>query len=67
MLSYNFLDGMFKATDNADYLAKGLPRHTAQYIIKQSCQDMKSFFEDTKAYKKDPGAFLGKPKLPHYK
>ncbi len=28
---------------------------------------MKSFFEAYKAYKKDPGAFLGKPKLPHYK
>lgn len=67
MLSYNFLDGMFKVTQNPDYFARGLPRHTAQSIIKQACQDMKSFFEASKAYKKDPGAFLGKPKLPHYK
>ncbi len=65
MLSYNFLDGMFKVTQNPDYFARGLPRHPAQSIIKQACQDMKSFFEASKAYKKDPGAFLGKPKLPH--
>lgn len=66
-LSYAFLDDLMKYNNNPDYKCSGLPRQTAQHILKQVCQDIKSFFEAMKAYKQTPWLFAGKPELPHYK
>ena len=41
------LEKAMKATKNPDYYAKGLPRQSAQQILKQAHDDMKSFFEAT--------------------
>ena len=67
MLSFTFLDALFKTVQDPDYLAKGLPRQSAQAVLKRACQDMKSFFEASKEYKANPSAFLGAPRLPGYK
>ena len=66
-LGYSFLDSVMKYTKNPDYYAKGLPRQTAQYVLKQAVRDMKTFYASCRAYAKDPSAFTGKPKLPGYK
>ena len=34
MLSYTALDKLMKRTHNPDYLAEGLPRQTAQHVLK---------------------------------
>lgn len=67
MLSYTFLDLLFKITDNPDYYCKGLQRQSAQNAIKDACNDFKSYFKALKSYKANPKAFTGMPKLPHYK
>ena len=67
VLSYTFLDDLMKYSDNPDYYCEGLPRQTAQHVLKHVCRDMRSFFEAEKAYKADPSVFTGKPELPHYK
>lgn len=67
VLSYNFLDELMKLTNNPDYCVKDFPKHAAQHVIKNVCQDIKSFFEAIKAYSKDSSLFTGAPKLPNYK
>ena len=56
-----------KKTDNPDYQAEGLPRQTAQHVLKQVVRDLTSFFEANRKYRNDPSSFKGKPELPSYK
>ena len=67
LLSYTFLDALFKRTNNPDYNAEGLPKHMAQNAIKEALEDMKGFFELSKMFKRNPSSLTGKPNLPHYK
>ena len=67
LLSYYFLDCLFKVSGNPDYFALALPRHSAQHVIRSVCRNMKAFFAASRSYAKDPAAFTGKPKLPFYK
>ena len=66
-LSKKFLCALFLATQNVDYTAIGLPRQTAQGVVKQVVKDMKSYTKARKEYFKHPEKFLGEPKMPHYK
>lgn len=66
VLSYRFLDALFKNSGNADYFCEKISRQTAQSAIKSVVRDMKSFREAAKAYKRNPQAFTGKLKPPHY-
>lgn len=66
-LSYTMLDEILKYTDNPDYYAEGLPRQSAQGIIKQCVSDMKAFYRSVREYRQNPGSFTGKPELPGYK
>ena len=66
-LNYSFLDCLLKVTKNPDYLANGLPKQSAQQIIKVCVQDMKGFYASMRSYKKDPSKFTDKPELPGYK
>lgn len=66
-LSYRLLDAVMKHTGNPDYYAEGLPRQTAQLILKKATKDMKAFYASCRAYKESPSSFTGKPKLPGYK
>lgn len=67
MLSYNFLDALFKVTSNPDYRYSGISAHGAQHTIKQVCQDMKSYFKANNDYKEHPVKYTGRPKPPKYK
>ena len=66
-MSCGELDKLMKATANSDYYAPGLPRQSAQWVIKQSCQEMKAFFAAVKVWRTNPSSFTGKPELPGYK
>lgn len=67
VLSYKSLDKLMKRTNNPDYKAEGLPRQTAQHILKHVVRNIHSFFEALKQYQADPSLFTGEPKLPKYK
>ena len=67
VLSYNFTERVLRATQNPDFFAEGLPRQTAQWIIKQVCTDITSFYKAMKQYAVTPELFTGKPELPGYK
>ena len=65
-LNYNFLDSLLKVTQNPDYMAQGLPKQTAQHVLKEVVKNMKGFYAAIRAYNKDSSAFTGRPKLPGY-
>ena len=63
--NYETLQKEFQNSDQIDY--RSLPSKVSQHVLKQVNKDFKSFFEATKAYRKAPQKFLGKPKIPKYK
>lgn len=65
-LNYYFLNALLTATNNPDYFAVGLPKQTAQQVLKEVVRDMKGFYAGIRAHKKNPSSFTGKPKLPGY-
>lgn len=67
VLSYNFMEKMLRFTNNPDFFAEGLPKQTAQWIVRQVCTDISSFYKAVRQYNKTPELFLGKPELPGYK
>jgi putative transposase len=67
LLGYTFLNRLMYVTKNPDYTADGLPRHTAQHMIKLCCREMKSYFRTRKSWKRVPSAFTGEPQLPGYR
>lgn len=62
---YKHFDYLFKVTKNPDYY-NDLPMQCNQQIIKEVLQSFKGFFNASRAYKKNPSGFTGKPKLPGY-
>ncbi|HBI04032.1 MAG TPA: transposase [Paenibacillaceae bacterium] len=64
MISYSFLDGLFKASENADY--QELPGQVNQQVMKMVFQNWKSFFASIKDYKINPHKYAARPKLPKY-
>lgn len=66
-LGYRLLDAIMKYTGNPDYYAEGLPRQTAQNVLKQAVKDMKGFYASCREYHKNPDSFTGKPVLPGYR
>ncbi len=63
-LSYNAIDRVLKVSKDKAYYA--LPAQANQQILKLLLRDYKSFFEAIKAYKNNPAAFTGRPRLPRY-
>lgn len=66
VISYTHLEKMMRVTENPDFFS-GLPRQTAQQMVKQSVTDFKNWIASLKEYKKHPEKYLGKPKMPRYK
>ena len=64
LLSYNALDAIMKHSNNACYYS--LPAQVNQQVIRKVVQDWKSYFAALKSYKKNPSAFLAKPRMPGY-
>ena len=52
---------------NATPEFQALPAKVAQWVVRQASNDWWNFWKAHKAYKKNPGKFTGRPKLPHYK
>lgn len=67
VLSYYFMEKLLRVTHNPDFFAEGLPKQTAQWIVRQVCADISSFYRAMKQYIMTPGSFTGKPELPGYK
>ena len=65
-ITNGFLYRLMQDSRNPDYFTAGLPRQSAQHVIRQAAEDMDSFYEATGAWKKNPSKFNGKPKLPGY-
>ncbi|MBP5305174.1 MAG: transposase, partial [Lachnospiraceae bacterium] len=63
-LPYNAIDRVLKVSKDKAYYA--LPAQANQQILKLLLRDYKSFFEAIKAYKSNPAAFTGRPRLPRY-
>ena len=66
VISYTHIEKMMRVTENADFFS-GLPRQTAQQMVKQSVTDFKNWLTSLREYKKHPEKYLGKPKMPRYK
>lgn len=66
VISYTHLEKMMRVTENADFFS-GLPRQTAQQMVKQTVTDFKNWLASLREYKKHPEKYLGKPKMPRYK
>ena len=66
VISYTHIEKMMRVTENADFFS-GLPRQTAQQMVKQSVTDFKNWLASLREYKKHPEKYLGKPKMPRYK
>ena len=66
VISYTHLEKMMRVTENPDFFS-GLPRQTAQQMVKQSVTDFKNWLASLREYKKHPEKYLGKPKMPRYK
>lgn len=66
VISYTHLEKMMRVTENPDFFF-GLPRQTAQQMVKQSVTDFKNWLASLSEYKKHPEKYLGKPKMPRYK
>ena len=65
-MSYEFLDKLLRITDNPDFFADGLPKQTAQQVIKNCVRDMTSYRKALREWKKNPAKFTAKPELPGY-
>lgn len=66
LVNYYFMDYYFKKTFNENYNSS-LPKQSAQHVIKDACNNFKSWFKALKSYKKNPSNFTGKPKMPKYR
>ena len=65
-ISYKHLEKLMRATRNPDFFA-GLPMQTAQAVVNQAHQDFKNWLSALRDYRKSPGRYPGKPKMPGYK
>ena len=65
VLSYRALDAVMRANRNPDFFA-GLPMQTAQRILKEAVSTFKGWLSAVKGYKKAPGRFTGRPRMPKY-
>lgn len=66
-ITYAELYRTMHGSKNPDYHAEGLPRQSAQWILKRAVADFDSFFAASRAYAKDPSSFAKRPELPGYK
>lgn len=65
--SSTMIEDVLKYHKNPDYYAKGLPRQSAQHVLKQAVDDMGSYFASLRSWKAHPESYTGKPNLPGYK
>ncbi len=65
-LTYYELEEYLRITKDIDFYADGLPRQTAQQVVRQVCQDMRSYFSASHDFFRSPTKYNCRPKLPRY-
>ena len=65
VISYYFMDKLLRVTENPDYFS-GLPMQSAQAIAKETVTEFKNWLKALSLYRKEPGLFTGRPKIPGY-
>ena len=65
IINYRTMDKIVKRDYPEVY--KGLPAQSSQQVLLLIEKNWKSFFKANQEYKKNPGKFKGRPKLPKYK
>ena len=65
VLSYRALDAIMRANGNPDFFA-GLPMQTSQRILKEAVSEFKAWLSALKEYRREPGKFTGRPRMPKY-
>jgi len=65
IINYGMMDKIIKRDYPEVY--KGLPAQSSQQVLRLIEKNWKSFFKANQEYKKNPGKFKGRPKLPKYK
>ncbi|MCQ2400474.1 MAG: transposase [Lachnospiraceae bacterium] len=66
VIGYNALEKLMRVTKNPDFFS-GLPKQTAQGILRQTTGDFSNWLTALKDYRMHPEKYLGKPRMPHYK
>ena len=66
VMSYAFLDKLMRVTENPDYFAEGLPRQTANQILKSVCEEFRSFTSLLERYRKHKSEGAARPRMPRY-
>lgn len=66
LLPYEIWDCALKLNKNSDYIAKGLPKQTAQQAIKQVLRNFKAYYAAKKKWYTDKGDMTGEPNMPAY-
>ena len=68
VMNYQFLDDLFKVTQNPDYCGSSLTitAHTAQMTLREVAGNFFDYFKSLNAYWKNPDESTGLPKLPGY-
>lgn len=62
-LSVDFLEALMRATNNPDFMAKGLPKQTAQQVLKEVAKNMKGFLCQCSRAQKGPCFFYREGKI----
>ena len=65
MLTYEVLDAVFKFTENPVYYS--LPAQVNQNAMRKTFKSWKGYFSSLKDWKKHPGKYKAKPRIPGYK
>ena len=66
VMDYKFLEKLMRVTNNPDFF-NGLPMQTAQAVVRRAVDDFENWLKSLEAYRENPDAFLGKPRMPRYK
>lgn len=66
VIGYYALERLMRVTKNPDFFS-GLPKQTAQAVVRQAVTNFGSWLTELKDYRNHPEKYRGKPKMPHYR
>ena len=66
-LTYTFLYNLLQKSNNPDFCADKFPKQSAEWVVKQTVQDMNDYYAVLVDYSTNPSKYTGKPCPPGYK
>lgn len=66
VIGYYALERLLRITKNPDFFS-GLPKQTAQAVVRQAVTDFSSWLAALRDYQEHPEKYTGRPKMPHYR